>query len=412
MLQSRDNELQEKDVEIASMKAALQSLQEEVARLSEHKQDLRSSNENHYNDAEERAAKLQTEADSVHEHWKQSAEDLIALQRQHVLLTSEVDSIIREEIEVALADKNDEVEDLRAQLAYASQQISTLRERLSVNNAASEYLNDRDEDFFENACHELSQHVQQWVVRYSKFSDARPARTLHDVADANIQARLRNAVLNGTDVDAYLGHRVRRRDVLMSIVMAMIREFVFTRYFFGMDRDQRQKLKNIERALGEVGPHHAVAHWRATTLTLLSRRQVFQEQRDQDIRVVAGEVWRILTVLLPPPEHMISQLMESLNKVVALAVSLSIEMRTQRAEYIMLPLLQPEQDEGAGSLRKIYFSAALMHERTGLSGTDQDHEARSATVGMVLFPLVVKKGDQEGKFEAEVVIYPAQVLIA
>jgi len=33
----------------------------------------------------------------------------------------------------------------------------------------------------------------------------------------------------------------------------MIWEFVFTRYVFGMDREQRQKLKSLEKALGEVG---------------------------------------------------------------------------------------------------------------------------------------------------------------
>lgn len=155
-----------------------------------------------------------------------------------------------------------------------------------------------------------------------------------------------------------------------------------------------------------------MAHWRATTLTLLSRRQGFHEQRNRDTRVVAEEIWRTLIVLLPPPEYVVLQLIESLDKVIALAVSLSIEMRTQRAEYIMLPPLQPEQDEGVASLRKIYFSAAIMHERGGLSEMDKDHEARPATVSMVLFPLVVKKGDEEGKSEAEVVIYPAQVLIA
>lgn len=169
-----------------------------------------------------------------------------------------MDSIICKKIEAVLADKNNEINHLRADLAYASQQISTLQEHLSINNAASEYLNPRDEDFFEVACHKLFQHVQQWVTRYSKFSDTRPARTLRYVEDDKIQARLRKAVLDDSDVDAFLVDRVRRRDILISIVMAMIREFIFTRYLFGMDRDQRQRLKNIERALLEVGKLSAI----------------------------------------------------------------------------------------------------------------------------------------------------------
>jgi hypothetical protein len=35
----------------------------------------------------------------------------------------------------------------------------------------------------------------------------------------------------------------------------MIWEYVFTRYLFGMDREQRQKLKSLEKTLSEVGEY-------------------------------------------------------------------------------------------------------------------------------------------------------------
>jgi hypothetical protein len=53
----------------------------------------------------------------------------------------------------------------------------------------------------------------------------------------------------------------------------MIWEDVLTRYLFGMDREQRQKLKQLEKNLGEVGSASAVHRWRALTLTLLSKRE-------------------------------------------------------------------------------------------------------------------------------------------
>lgn len=110
--------------------------------------------------------------------------------------------------------------------------------------------------------------------------------------------------------------------------------------------------------------------------------------------------------------NLVQQLMDSLIKIVSLAVELSLEMRTQRAEYIVLPPLQPEYDEDNRLSRKIYFNAVLMHERSGMLGSDEDLERRSAVVSLVLFPLVVKKGDDAGRSEEEVVIFPAQVLVA
>jgi hypothetical protein len=59
----------------------------------------------------------------------------------------------------------------------------------------------------------------------------------------------------------------------MSVVMTMISEYVLTRYLFGIDREQRQKLKQLEKNLGEAGSASAVHRWSALTLTLLSKRE-------------------------------------------------------------------------------------------------------------------------------------------
>jgi hypothetical protein len=95
-----------------------------------------------------------------------------------------------------------------------------------------------------------------------------------------------------------------------------------------------------------------------------------------------------------------------------LAVELSIEMRTQRAEYIMLPPLQPEYDVHGDLIAKVSFNASLMNERSGETSSNDELEARGAIVKVVLFPLVVKKGDDFGEGEDEIVVCPAQVLVA
>ena len=180
----------------------------------------------------------------------------------------------------------------------------------------------------------------------------RACRMTSEINDEKLIDRLDNAVLDGSDVDKYLGDRVRRRDIFMSMTTTMIWEFVFTRYLFGMDREQRQKLKTLEKQLSDVGPPAAVRHWRAITLTLLSRRPSFKRQRDQDTEAVVQAILGALAKILPPPSHLEEQIQTQLRRVVREAVGLAIEMRCQRAEYMMLPPLQPEYDD-TGELTEI-----------------------------------------------------------
>jgi hypothetical protein len=198
----------------------------------------------------------------------------------------------------------------------------------------------------------------------------------------------------------------------MSMTMTMIWEYVFTRYLFGMDREQRQKLKTLEKTLMEVGPQAAVHQWRATTLALLAKRQAFHLQREQDTEAVVQMIFQTLSEILPPPTHLEDQIQHQLKRVMKAAVDLSIEMRAQRAEYMMLPPLQPEYDANGELSRQVFFNAALMNERSGDTVSNEDLEAQKAVVRIVLFPLVVKKGDDYGNGDEEIVVCPAQVLVA
>lgn len=125
-------------------------------------------------------------------------------------------------------------------------------------------------------------------------------------------------------------------------------------------------------------------------------------------------IYATLSALLPPPKALEAQVQDSLRNVIRLAIDLSIEMRTQRAEYIMLEPLQPEYDANGDLVRKVPFNAALMSEKSGDKevGSNEEWEQRGAMIKIVLFPLVVKKGDDLGEGEDEVVICPAQVLVA
>lgn len=406
-LSARHRALQEKDAELEKLKEALQWMQNEVTKLTEVNEGLSSANQ--------ALATTHTMLESQHSetqtHWQESTRELETLRSQHQHLSNEMEEIVRHEIDAALAAKNAELRQLYSNLEVAKEKIRELQRQIleSKNDAV---ITVRDEDYFDGACQQLCQHVQQWVLKFSKFSDTRICRSTDEVGDEQIVERFDNAIVDGSDVDIYLADRVKRRDVFMSVVMTMIWEFIFSRYLFGMDREQRQKLKQLEKNLVEVGPRSAVHRWRAMTLTLLSRREAFAAQRAKDTEAVVQEIFGTLARFLPPPQNREKQLLDSLRNVMKGAVDLSIEMRTQRAEYIMLPPLQPEYDSNGDLKDRFIFNAALMNERSGETSSNTDLEAQQAVVRMVLFPLVVKKGDDDGVGEEELVVCPAQVLVA
>lgn len=385
----------ERDAEIESLKASLEWLRKEVTRLTEVNEGLHSANN---------VLALQH-----NEKYNQ-------LQSQHASASKELDEhrSARGRWARTLEEKDAEIKELRAQLEATKEQVREMqRQILAAKPPDADFLRLRDEDHFDHRCQQLCSHVQQWVLRFSKFSDMRACRLTSEINDEKIIDRLDNSVLDGSDVDDYLRDRVRRRDIFMSMTMNMIWEFVFTRYLFGMDREQRQKLKSLEKLLLDVGPPHAVRQWRAVTLTLLSKRPAFGDQRNQDTEAVVQAVFQTLCVILPPPSNLESQIQSQLRRVMREAVDLSVEMRTQRAEYMMLPPLQPEYDASGDLARTVTFNAQLMNERSGDSGvSNDDYEAQGAVVRTVLFPLVVKKGDDNGVGDDEIVICPAQVLVA
>ncbi|KAK3669902.1 hypothetical protein LTR78_010213 [Recurvomyces mirabilis] len=409
-LEARDLQLQEREVEINRIQTMLGPLHEEIERLNDINGELTEANRNLVDDTNGRYATLQAEHAHAHEQWQSTNRELDQTRETHSRANEGLRDAVEVQVTTALAEKNAEILRLREELDIATEQIRALQVQIQASKSR-DFLTVRDEDYFDGACQKLCQHVQQWVLRFSKLSDNRVCRLSTELRDDKIEARLDNAILDGSDADKLLGDRIRRRDVFMSVVMTMVWEYIFTRYLFGMDREQRQKLKALEKILAEVGPPRAVAQWRATTFTLLSKRPDFARQCALDTEAVAQEVFALLCALLPPPSNAEQQLRISLLKVMGVAADLAIEMRTQRAGYIMLPPLQPEYDTNGDLVRKVHFNASLMNERSGMFSSNEELESERGVVKLVLFPLVVKKGDENGEGEEEIVVCPAQVLV-
>ncbi|RAK81620.1 uncharacterized protein BO72DRAFT_368307 [Aspergillus fijiensis CBS 313.89] len=400
-LNRSDADLRDRSAEVEQLKSSVEWLQKEVSRLTGENESLLTTNSG-------LTATHASEVQAMQGAYDRKIEELQTANQQ---LSTEMQTKIRQEIDGAVSQKDHELRRLREELETTRDRVKQLQQQIA-ENMRDEVLVFRDEDYFDAACQKLCGHVQQWVLRFSKHSDHRRCRKLSDLQDEKIADRFDNAILDGSEVDLYLADRVRRRDVFMSVVMTMVWEYIFTRYLFGMDRDQRQKLKSLEKQLSEVGTRSSIHRWRATTLTLLARRPIFSKQRETDTEAVALEIFDTLSRLLPPPSNVEAQLLDSLRKVLRVAVHLSIEMRTQLAEYIMLPPLQPEYDTNGDLARQVYFNASLMNERSGETTSNEELESQQAVVRIVLFPLVVKKGNDAGDGDDEVVVCPAQVLIA
>lgn len=160
------------------------------------------------------------------------------------------------------------------------------------------------------------------------------------------------------------------------------------------------------------GDHKAVHRWRATTLTSLSARPAFKHKCTADVEEVTNTIIRILSYLLPPPPQYTTLALESLRSLVQAAAQLSIEMRTQSAEYIMKRAPRPEYDDIGEVTNTVPFSASAMQNRGSEPASEQELEAEGATVMLVLFPQVIRRGNERGEnYGTVITVLPMQVLV-
>ena len=388
----------ERDSTLNELNNVLDGLRQQVAHLTEANEELMQSRE--------------IGGEGIHHNSEQTSRELEELRVRHTQLATDHQDIVSREVDAIRGEKEDELRRLRDELESAKEQVRKLQQQILASRSTEDIV-ERDEDYFDAQCQELCKHLTSWVTRFSKLSDNKRCYLAGEIRNEAHREIYEDSMLDGSEVDDYLQDRHKRRDVFMSVTMTLIFKHVFARYLFGMDREHRQKLKTLDKTLQEVGPPSAVHKWRATTLTLLSKRPAFQSQRDTDSEAVVNDIWATLSSALPPPSTsaQTAQCRESLRRIVNLAVNLSIDMRLQRAEYSMLPPPEPDFDPQTGDIKnRLYFTAASMNERSGAATSNEELEDQGAWLRMVLFPLVVKNTDEED--QTQIVVFPASVHVA
>ncbi|KAI5785782.1 hypothetical protein EDC01DRAFT_600985, partial [Geopyxis carbonaria] len=300
-------------------------------------------------------------------------------------------------------DKDTNLPIIRSELERAREEVRLLQSRLNYQNDL--YCDNKDDEYFMESATRLFQSVQDCCVRFSSYSADRKWEILHNL--------IAHVMLVDQEVRTMLMNETNRSMVFTAILMRLIWERIFDQYLFGLENSESQKLFSIEKNLAEVGNPATVQQWRATTLNILSRRPSFRSQVTQKIVPAVEDIMGKLKGLLRPPENDILQIKKSLQPILTHAVDLAIEMRTHRAEYLMIkPPCAVRDTQGKVISNTIGFSSIRMQAVNAPTFTGADLEREGASIAIVLFPLVIRRGNEFGEdYDSETIIKHMQVFV-
>lgn len=240
--------LTERDSEITELKKKLDYYREEVARLSQANDSLNTTNTSLSTSYKFSYAALAGK-------YERKREQLANLSKEHSELQasfSEVQETMENVIRNQLQEKDSELERLRDELAKAREEVRKLQQQATTRQD-NKYLDTKDLQHFSSSCQQLYSSLKTWCNQFSSFSTGKKCVHVHRLTDEAARDRVEDVMLDDRGVRKMLKDEKKRSDVFMAITMRMIWEHVFTRYLFGLEVDERQKLLSLERTLAEVG---------------------------------------------------------------------------------------------------------------------------------------------------------------
>lgn len=254
-LDNSKNLISKRDREIRELKQNVDFYQAEVARLSEENDKLVAKNTGLTETVNKNLASLNRKYDRKREQLIQLSKENTELQKQYSDLQTGMEKIVRHEIKAALQEKDVELERLRDELTKARGLVKKLQRDVAESAATdgNRYLSVKPEGYFLGACSNLLNSIQLWCSKFSGLSERKDCVSLHRLTDDWIRDRVESIILEDRGVRRLLKDRNRRHEVFTAIVMRIIRDSVFSRYLFGLDAEERQKLLSLEKTLEKSG---------------------------------------------------------------------------------------------------------------------------------------------------------------
>lgn len=232
-LESRNVLLTEKDSEITELKKKLDYYREEAARLSLTNDSLAATNTT-------LSTSYRFSYAALAGKYERKREQLASITKEH------------SEIQAQLQERDSELNRLRDELVKAREEVQKLLQQQQVS-AAQDSFHTKDLDHFSSSCQQLFGSLKIWCNQFSSFSAGKKCLHVHRIVDEAARDRVEEVMLDDRGVRKMLKDEKSRPEVFMAITMRMIWEHVFTRYLFGLEVDERQKLLSLERTLAENG---------------------------------------------------------------------------------------------------------------------------------------------------------------
>lgn len=245
--------LTEKDSEITELKKKLSYYREEVTRLSQANDSLTATNTS-------LSASYKFSYGALAGKYKRKQEQLVSLSKDHSELQasfSEMQTTMENVIRNQLQEKDFELDRLRDELAKAREEVRKLQQQATTRQD-NKYLDTKDLQHFSGSCQQLYGSLKIWCNQFSSFSTGKKCVHVHRLKDEAVRDRVEDVMLDDRGVRRMLKDEKRRPEVFMAITMRMIWEHVFTRYLFGLEVEERQKLLTLEKTLAEVGTYNNV----------------------------------------------------------------------------------------------------------------------------------------------------------
>jgi len=235
----------------------LQTLRRDIERLQDNRlvqevQHLRLTNETLTGDNSTIKANYERKREQLHTLLRQHTE----LQKRYAEVTSGLETYVSRQVSNASLNKDAEIANLRDELAATKAASAKLQAKVTRMNRSND---PKDEAYFVRSCNHLFSTIQQWCVKFSKFSDDKKCEDYFGIEE-EVKHLADSVMLNGTPVQNMLQDRVKRREVFQSMVVSLIWELIFCRYLFGLDSDERKKLKALEEKLNEVGKYFLISY--------------------------------------------------------------------------------------------------------------------------------------------------------